>query len=1815
MNRFIAFLLLLSTNLEAASGGPDAHGYTWVDSDSGVPFVWIDTLPSAITVLSGNALNAGNVELAVPWGGIYGDLVHEIRISRNGYITNLLTANGNDETNDCPLPKTPSVGAGGFRIYPLHDDLELHNTTGRIYYQYFAESPHPIHRCGVHVITWHDSHHEGSTDTKTFTFQALLFDNLDVLFQYGPGNPEIGVGSTTGIQNADASIGLSIYCNEKEIPDDFAILIQPPVLKVNTEGDELDSPAGSDISLREAMRDSVDGGRIEFASSVDRHTILLASVDGGIGSVLSANGKSLAIDASSLTEGVYVSSSLTGGHLAIINGGWVSLDNVNFEQASASGSTYLANSSGLVACHCRWLGNRDPSENEGGAISLRTSIGAVKNAAGFYHCDFIGNRADLRGGAISAKGGSKLRAEKCKFWRNKVGTNGRGGALYLIDATVDLRECDLAMNIGTIGGALYVADNVDLNCTRCTFDDNRANTGGAVIFRGSGDSSSGFFRYCTFFGNCASDRGGAIAESLFSPALDLDAWHCTFYKNVASSGGGAFSLEDATCHAAAIIMADNGDDQLHISNGGTLDGTFGDNLETGSEAKFDTMGGESNITAGLTDLGHHGGYVRTCMLLQESDAIDRALSGGSGPLALDARGLPTFRNGDGVAGPEHDCGAVEIGPSVDVFVGSDSGVGSLQTALNSVEDGGVVQVVTSRTIELNSNGISVPAGKTVFVQGHKLGSYIHNITTNLNHGQSLTLHNFEITADLPSGGITSTAGAQFTTHHCGFTGHVTDAEPLLDLRGDTSLLNTSFYELLARDSSEGLFINGKTATLIARDCQFEGNGPDEDDAFDLLRIQGAYASVQRCSFVENEVSAPSSRGAGVIHAITNAGVSIPIETTSTRLWLLVEHSTLSGNTVLPGASSSTTGAIVVQVTSRSGITRQFALTEFLGNTLVDNHTLSSGSAALRLLGSATQKIRLEAEITRNIIAENTTNASTNGEITSGGHNLSDTSASFFGVDDIIDFPLLGPLVLGPNATLVHVPRPGSVCIDGGGTDLVPTSGCLDGRGFHRSVDGDGNGSAQIDIGAVESGRVLTVTTAADENGGLGSGTGDSLRECLLASGTGGVNISFDPALHDTTLSLSSSTASPLRPSTQGLADIDGLGSGITLTRSGSNALLDASDSILTLSHCSLEALRVTNSSNARLTYAKCRINTTYDEISGNSVSMLRNCNVTGDPPAFLGLLLTSDNSERHLRHCTLRDIADSGAAVLRVDDRSKLRMKNVTVARNGVNPLTLLDSTAFFSQCTFTRNHGGFALSDVALARRPVILRDCLIANNSSSISGNARLYSQGGNHLDFANSNFSAGMGDVINRAGYLAPLADYNGDGLTEMRPLAASASFDTDTGATPPPNEVLMVTTDADENDSPAGLQISLREAFRDIADGGTIIFAPSLNNKTFHMGSSMTIPRSLTIDATALPLGIDLTTRLSWIDSSLRVAMHAVHVRDTTNTFTGGAISGTGTFTASHCAFSNNVGTNTGAIRLSGGKLVLENVTFSENSGSNASALAIAGTDAEVAFCTFGQGSGANVIDGGVSGLGSLPSLQLYACVFFDNVLSNGTTPADSVSNSANLTSLGYNMFPDTPSGADTTDTTALTSLGSIFMEFKDYGFGTAWVPSYETLPQVGAPIDFLPSSGNAPPPEHDARGLTRPARMSPDAGAHEWASELEDADMDSLPDWWELSQGLNSLVADDTSVDSDGDGASLLDEFIWRTDPNDAASFFTIDLMTTALGADITFNTEAGYPYRLETSTNALSYTPAQSFTGDGSPITLSRESNDVRRFWRVRFDW
>jgi hypothetical protein len=134
---------------------------------------------------------------------------------------------------------------------------------------------------------------------------------------------------------------------------------------------------------------------------------------------------------------------------------------------------------------------------------------------------------------------------------------------------------------------------------------------------------------------------------------------------------------------------------------------------------------------------------------------------------------------------------------------------------------------------------------------------------------------------------------------------------------------------------------------------------------------------------------------------------------------------------------------------------------------------------------------------------------------------------------------------------------------------------------------------------------------------------------------------------------------------------------------------------------------------------------------------------------------------------------------------------------------------------------------------------------------------------------------------------------------------------------------------------------------------------------------------------------------------------------------------------------------------------------------------------------------------------------------------------------------------------------------------------------------------------------------RRSALSPVASGTTWG---EDANFDGLPDDWQARYwGLNPLAWPAANADSDGDGATNLQEFLAGTDPISRANSLRLDLTRNGQGTWLNWNTEPGFVYQVQVSTNATTWQslgPARFAPGalDAMPVG----GGDVRLYRIIR---
>ncbi|MGE5574422.1 MAG: PKD domain-containing protein [Bacteroidota bacterium] len=202
-----------------SSGGPDAFGYVWVDSDNpdGPPFIWGDISEFGTPVSLGDD---ADVVVTLPFEfPFYGETKTEVRISSNGYLT--FGATGRDYSND-PIPSTSQPND---LLAAFWDDLNP-SASGHIYY-YGDEA--------IFVVQYQDVPRLSSGGP--YTFQVVLSRDGAILYNYLSMQGDRLDEATIGIENANGTDGLQVAFNQEYVHNELTLLFVPKWIDVSpTEG-------------------------------------------------------------------------------------------------------------------------------------------------------------------------------------------------------------------------------------------------------------------------------------------------------------------------------------------------------------------------------------------------------------------------------------------------------------------------------------------------------------------------------------------------------------------------------------------------------------------------------------------------------------------------------------------------------------------------------------------------------------------------------------------------------------------------------------------------------------------------------------------------------------------------------------------------------------------------------------------------------------------------------------------------------------------------------------------------------------------------------------------------------------------------------------------------------------------------------------------------------------------------------------------------------------------------------------------------------------------------------------------------------------------------------------------------------------------------------------------------------------------------------------------------------------------------------------------------------------------------------------------
>ncbi len=186
---------------EAGWPGPDGFGYVGEE----VAYVWLDISATGTPVSLGDDGSSPAIGLGFTFP-FYGTDYSSFYINANGFVS--FGSGVYAPFNHCPLPN------GSYPdniIAPMWDDLNP-SQGGNIYYEAFDSCPLGGIPCMV-VAYHHVPHFYRSPDSGVW--EAILYDNGSILFQYQDVGGYAGSGSTTAIENDDQpnDHGLTYACN------------------------------------------------------------------------------------------------------------------------------------------------------------------------------------------------------------------------------------------------------------------------------------------------------------------------------------------------------------------------------------------------------------------------------------------------------------------------------------------------------------------------------------------------------------------------------------------------------------------------------------------------------------------------------------------------------------------------------------------------------------------------------------------------------------------------------------------------------------------------------------------------------------------------------------------------------------------------------------------------------------------------------------------------------------------------------------------------------------------------------------------------------------------------------------------------------------------------------------------------------------------------------------------------------------------------------------------------------------------------------------------------------------------------------------------------------------------------------------------------------------------------------------------------------------------------------------------------------------------------------------------------------------------
>mgnify|MGYP006278649613 CR=1 FL=1 len=234
---------------ERGSGGPDAYGHSWIDSDesSEVTYDWIDISGVGTAVSLGDDDTTGSIPIGFAFG-FYDSVYTELYIGSNGIITF-------DEPSALRVNLELPTEYQKAMIAPFWDDLDPSKGGAIYYYSDVANERFIVSFEDVRI-------YYSSTGTGSLDFQVILYPDGRLLLQYAVMDPGLEdlLSCTIGIQNSEYDDGLQVVRNAAYLHDYLAIEINAAHwLSAVPSGGSIEAYGSTDVTVLFDANDMEDG--------------------------------------------------------------------------------------------------------------------------------------------------------------------------------------------------------------------------------------------------------------------------------------------------------------------------------------------------------------------------------------------------------------------------------------------------------------------------------------------------------------------------------------------------------------------------------------------------------------------------------------------------------------------------------------------------------------------------------------------------------------------------------------------------------------------------------------------------------------------------------------------------------------------------------------------------------------------------------------------------------------------------------------------------------------------------------------------------------------------------------------------------------------------------------------------------------------------------------------------------------------------------------------------------------------------------------------------------------------------------------------------------------------------------------------------------------------------------------------------------------------------------------------------------------------------------------------------------------------------